>query len=87
MRCVMFAIFPLVTFPGHPDQTSPPNTLDQISNTESLLSGFSGQSKIESSKVGPAAALPHMLFLCIFLIYVIKTLLVMPGGDWSTYYW
>lgn len=58
---VTFVIFALVSFPGHPDQTSPPTTLDKVSNPDSLLSGFPGHSKIESSKVGWAALLPHTL--------------------------
>lgn len=80
-----FVIFPLVSFPGHPDQTSPPNTLDKVSNPESSLSGFPGHSKIESSKVGRPASLPHTLLRVYLSIRAIKTsLLVMPDEEWST---
>ncbi|XP_075876241.1 carbohydrate-responsive element-binding protein isoform X2 [Nelusetta ayraudi] len=49
-----------VSFPGHPDQTSPPNTLDKVSNPESSLSGFPGHSKIESSKQTDTRRITHI---------------------------
>lgn len=79
----MFPIFALVNFPGHHGQTSPPNTLDKVPNQELSLSGFSSHSKIESSKVSWAAALPLDAATCASLIHAIKTsLLVMPGEEW-----
>lgn len=77
-------IFPLVSFAGHHGQTSPPNTLDKVSNQELSLSGFPGHSKIEASKVSWAAALPLNDAACTPLTHKVKTsLLVMPGEEWS----
>lgn len=41
----------LAHFPGHTGQTSPPHPVDKAFNPESPHRGFSGQAKIDSSKV------------------------------------
>ncbi|KAM7374769.1 hypothetical protein PAMP_007409 [Pampus punctatissimus] len=46
-----------VNFQG---QTSPPNTLDKVSNPESPHSGFSGHGKIESSKQTETRRITHI---------------------------
>lgn len=62
---MLLSLFILVHFPGHAGQTSPPHPLDKASNPESPHTGFSGQAKIESSKVGCAVSCNlHIYILC-----------------------
>lgn len=64
---IYVVICPSVSFPGHPRATSPPNPIDKISNPECSHSGFSGHSKIESSKVGHAVSFnSHCCFVYFF---------------------
>lgn len=77
----MFRFFVLVNFPGHQGQTSPPSTLDKISNQELSLSGFPSHSKIESSKVSWAAAMQLNAASCASLINALKTSLLMMLGE------
>ncbi|XP_074528454.1 carbohydrate-responsive element-binding protein isoform X2 [Halichoeres trimaculatus] len=49
-----------VSFSGHPGHISPPNPSDKVSNPDSSHSGFSGLTKIESSKQTESRRITHI---------------------------